>query len=229
MLRAIEREGARIATILLPGVQYLTGQVLDIAAITAAGARARAASSAGTSRTRSATSRCSCTTAARISPCGATYKYLNGGPGAVGGAFVHARHATRPMPAAVCRLVGSRQGDPVPDGAASSSRYPAPRAGSSAIRRSWRWRRSSRRCSISQPSGMPALRRKSVALTGYFARPRAARDSRGRVEIVTPRSAPGARRGAVAAPAGSDARPGACRVRRPASPRRSCPTGASPT
>ena len=33
----IERHAARIATILLPGVQYLTGQALDIAAITRAG------------------------------------------------------------------------------------------------------------------------------------------------------------------------------------------------
>ena len=33
IIEAIERDGARIATVLLPGVQYLTGQALDIAAI----------------------------------------------------------------------------------------------------------------------------------------------------------------------------------------------------
>ena len=37
IVEAIEREGARIATIMLPGVQYLTGQKLDLAAITRAG------------------------------------------------------------------------------------------------------------------------------------------------------------------------------------------------
>ena len=40
IVATIEREGARIATILLPGVQYLTGQLLDIGAITAAGRKA---------------------------------------------------------------------------------------------------------------------------------------------------------------------------------------------
>ena len=37
VIETIEREGARIATILLPGVQRLTGQRLDVAAITTAG------------------------------------------------------------------------------------------------------------------------------------------------------------------------------------------------
>jgi kynureninase len=37
IVAAIERDGARIATILLPGVQYLTGQRLDLMAIARAG------------------------------------------------------------------------------------------------------------------------------------------------------------------------------------------------
>ena len=40
ILAAIERDGPRIATILLPGVQYLTGQRLDVRSITAAGRHA---------------------------------------------------------------------------------------------------------------------------------------------------------------------------------------------
>ena len=40
VVAAIERDGPRIATVLLPGVQYLTGQALDIGTITAAGRRA---------------------------------------------------------------------------------------------------------------------------------------------------------------------------------------------
>jgi kynureninase len=43
IIAAIERAGSSLALVLLPGVQYLTGQVLDIAAITAAARRVGAA------------------------------------------------------------------------------------------------------------------------------------------------------------------------------------------
>ena len=94
ILATLEREGARIATVLLPGVQYLTGQALDVAAITAAARRA------------------GCTVGWDLAHAignvpldlhdagvdfavWCSYKYLNGGPGCVGGAFVHERHARR--------------------------------------------------------------------------------------------------------------------------------------
>ena len=139
----IEREGARIATILLPGVQYLTGQALDIAAITAAGTRAQAAS-VGWDLAHAVGN-----VPLQMHDSGAdfavwcNYKYLNGGPGAVGGAFVHARHAHGHRAAALRRLVGPRQGDALPHGPGIPADSRAPKAGSSATRRSWRWRRSS--------------------------------------------------------------------------------------
>jgi len=92
ILELIAREGEGIATVLLPGVQYLSGQCLPMREIT------QAAQAAG------------CVVGFDLAHaignvplalhdwnvdfavwCG--YKYLNGGPGAIGGCFVHERHA----------------------------------------------------------------------------------------------------------------------------------------
>ncbi len=86
------RDGERIAMVLLPGVQYYTGQYLDIGRLTAA-AHARG-----------------CVVGVDLAHAAGNlplalhdwgpdfavwchYKYCNAGPGAVGGCFVHERHA----------------------------------------------------------------------------------------------------------------------------------------
>jgi len=91
----IEREGQRIATVMLPGVQYLTGQRFDIEAITRCARRQGCivgfdlAHAIGNVPLRlhdwdvDFAMWCS-------------YKYLNAGPGAIGGCFVHERHARSP-------------------------------------------------------------------------------------------------------------------------------------
>ena len=87
----IERLGPRLALVLLPGVQYLTGQSLDIAALAAAAHRVGAMAGFDLAH------------AIGNLPLSlhdwdvdfaawCSYKYLNGGPGATAGAFVHERH-----------------------------------------------------------------------------------------------------------------------------------------
>jgi len=184
VVATIEREGPRIATILLPGVQYLTGQRLDLATITAAGRRA------------------GCTVGwdlahaignvpLNLDDAGADfavwchYKYLNGGPGAAGGAFVHARHAQRRDLPRFAGWWGQEQ----------SSRFqmgpefrPTPGAAG--------WQVSTPSILAMAPVvaslehfasvGLAALRAKSVALTGYL---EALIDARlaGRVTLLTSR------------------------------------------
>jgi kynureninase len=184
IVAAIERDGPRIATILLPGVQYLTGQRLDVRAITAAGRRA------------------GCTVGWDLAHAIGNvplalhddevdfavwchYKYVNGGPGAAGGAFVHARHvARRDLP----RLAGWWGHDKATRFRMGPAFEPIPGADG--------WQ-------VSTPSllalapvvaslehfaavGLPALRLKSIALTRYL---EALIDSRlaGRASALTPR------------------------------------------
>ena len=98
---AIRREGDRLALVLMPGLQYLTGQMPDIARL------ARAAHAAGAcfgldlahavGNVPLALHDWSVDFAVWCS-----YKYLNAGPGATAGLFVHARHHDADLP----RLAG---------------------------------------------------------------------------------------------------------------------------
>jgi kynureninase len=180
----LAREGERVALLLFPGVQYYTGQRFDLARLTRAahGAGARAgfdlAHSVGN-------------VPLDLHDDGpdfavwCSYKYLNGGPGAVAGAFVHERHLDDPK---VPRLHGWWGHD-------KSSRFQmGPEFKPIASAEAWQ---------LSNPpilslapvlaslevfadAGMTRLRAKSERLTGYLERLIDARFAN-RVAIITPR------------------------------------------
>ena len=183
----LEKEGDEIALVLLGGVNFFTGQLFDLAKITAAGHHRGClvgidlAHAAGNVPLRlhdwnvDFAAWCS-------------YKYLNAGPGAVAGVFVHERHATnRELP----RLAGWFGNDPatrfrlhlepefIPVASADSWQVSNPPIFSMApLRASLAF--------FDEAGGMKALRAKSLRLTGYleFLLEQA---GSGRFTVITPR------------------------------------------
>lgn len=94
IVATIEKEGASLALVLLPGVQYYSGEVFDMQGITEAGHAVGAhvgfdlAHAAGNIPLE--LHKWNVDFAAWCS-----YKYLNSGAGSVAGAFVHERHVAR--------------------------------------------------------------------------------------------------------------------------------------
>ena len=95
--RAIGEHGHRLALVLWPGIQYRTGQAFDLAEITRLGHAQGAvvgfdlAHAAGNLPVQLHTSGADFAVWCH-------YKYMNAGPGAVAGCFVHERHAHTDRP-----------------------------------------------------------------------------------------------------------------------------------
>jgi kynureninase len=95
--RALAEHGASTALVMLPGIQYRTGQAFDLAAITRLGHSHGCVVGFDLAHAVG-------NLPLALHDSGADfavwchYKYLNGGPGAVGGAFVHERHARSDRP-----------------------------------------------------------------------------------------------------------------------------------
>ncbi len=163
---AIEEAGDSLALVLFSGLQYYTGQFFDIPSIT------RAAHAAG------AYAGFDCAHAAGNVPLSmhewgcdfalwCTYKYLNSGPGALGGVFIHERHARN---TALPRFAGwwghdeerrflmEKGFSPIPT-AEGWQLSNAPILSLAAMRPSH---------DLFLQAGMEALREKSVKLTGYL-------------------------------------------------------------
>lgn len=161
----LQREGQRIALVLWPGVQYRTGQAFDIAAISQA-AQAQGCI-AGFDLAHAAGN-----LQLRLHDSGADfaawchYKYCNAGPGAIAGAFVHERHARSDRPRFAgwwghdqrTRFLMGPEFQPTP-GADGWQLSNPPILALAPLRASLQ---------LFQEAGMPALRRKSEALTAFL-------------------------------------------------------------
>jgi len=187
----LARHGTQTAVVLMGGVNFLTGQVMDMPRVTAA-ARAQGcvvgwdlAHAAGNVPLRlhdwdvDFAAWCS-------------YKYLNSGPGAVAGCFVHERHG---QSLDIPRYGGWWGNDPATRFRMQLEPAFVPRAGADG------WQISNPPIFSLAPlvaslelfdrAGIDNLRAKSVKLTGYlrWLLENLSADSRASFEIITPRSA----------------------------------------
>jgi kynureninase len=185
----LDREGDSVAAVVLSAVDFRTGALFDLPAITAAAHRAGAvmgwdlAHAAGNVPLRLHDWEVDFAVWCH-------YKYVNAGPGAVGGCFVHERHGTDPG----MRRPGGWWGhDP-------GSRFDMPQAFSPAPGAEG-WQVSNPPILAMAPVrvslalfaeiGMDALRARSVRLTGFLERLLDTVATRRPIELVTPRDPDG--------------------------------------
>ncbi len=183
IIAAIESEGPSLAVVLFGGVNYYTGQAFEMREITAAGHAVGAvvgfdlAHAAGNLELK-------------LHDWGVdlavwcSYKYLNGGPGAVGGAFVHERHADCPD---IPRLAGWWGHDKATRFLMGPKFIPIAGAEGWQISNPPILQMASLRASLEifAEAGMSALRERSVRLTAYLEQMLAAIDD-DRISVITP-------------------------------------------
>lgn len=195
ILDAIDRHAKTAALLLMGGVNYRTGQVLDMGRITAH------------ARSRGIVVGWDLAHAAGNIPLSlhdwnadfaawCSYKYLNSGPGSVAGAFVHERHLTdRGLP----RFAGWWGNDPSTRFKMGPEFVPVARADAWSLSNPPILSLAAVRASLGvfDRATLPALREKSIKLTGYLeklllapaggGRGGGERSSPAPVEVLTPR------------------------------------------
>jgi kynureninase len=163
--RVLAEHGSRIALVMLPGVQYRNGQVFDLKAITELGHQHGCVVGFDLAHAVG-------NLPLQLHDSGAdfaiwcSYKYLNAGPGAVGGAFVHERHANAALP----RFAGWWGHDKTTRFQMGPQFVPTPGADGWQLSNPPILALAPLRVSLKifRRAGMPALREKSLKLTGYL-------------------------------------------------------------
>ena len=189
ILDLIEKHTDELAVVLIGGVNFFTGQLFDIPTITAAAQK------------HGITVGVDLAHAIGNVPLSlhdwnvdfavwCSYKYLNAGPGAVAGAFVHERHATNTK---LLRLAGWFGNDPntrfrmhlepefIPVASADGWQISNPPILSMAPLRA--------SLALFEEAGMEALRQKSIKLTSYLQFLLEKGDSGSLFNVITPREA----------------------------------------
>jgi kynureninase len=175
--------GTRLALVLWPGVQYRTGQAFDLRRIAAA-AQATGAYAGFDLAHAIGNLPLSLHDDAADFAAWCSYKYLNAGPGAIGGAFIHRRHLRN---GSLPRLAGWWGHDaatrfrmqPEFEAAAGAAGWAVsnpPVFSTAALRAS---------LPLFELAGMAALRAKSIALTGWLEQ-LLLRHTPGALSVITP-------------------------------------------
>jgi kynureninase len=185
ILAKIDELGNELALVLIGGVQFYTGQAFALEAITAKAHEVGAIAGFDLAH------------AAGNMPvqlhdwnvdfaCWCTYKYLNSGPGSVGGAFIHERHLKADLP----RFAGWWGHDKATRFKMGPEFSPMPTAEGWQVSNAPVFNMAVHRVSLEQfgRAGMGRLRAKAVQLTGYAEALINAINTKHRVrlEIITP-------------------------------------------
>jgi kynureninase len=205
----LERLHGSVALVLLGGVNYLTGELVDIPAITAAGHDAGAV--VGWDLAHAAGNVPLDLHAWDVDwAAWCHYKYVNAGPGAPAGAFVHERHV---RDASLPRLAGWWGNDPATRFRMEPGFVPRPGAVGWQVSTPSVLAFAPLRAALAlfDAAGVPTLRARSLRLTGYLESLLDAVVAERRAEILTPREP--AQRGCQLSLAVPEARTLAARLR----------------